>query len=167
VRLQFDGAAKGAIETVEIDITTVMIASQPTAPRRLTQAETPGIDRSLFAQPVLVGGTNRLWLTVGAISPDVCPIARQAWRFEEIEPHWDRLVVRALADDRLIREEQLAEIGSARDLIVQATGSKRLGVGVALFCGAPSASNPQPSCRKGLLELVDAVLGRTISYAYP
>jgi hypothetical protein len=171
-RLRFEGAAKGAIETVEIDIQTVIADGRRIAPAQLTQARltqadnTIGIGTALLAHPVLVGGTDRLWLTVGAVSATTCPVGRQAWRFEEVEPQWDRLVLRSFANGRLLREERLAALGSARDLIVQATGSKRLAVGVALFCGASSAAIAQMPFREGALELEDAVLGRTLTYGY-
>ena len=172
-RLRFEGAAKGAIETVEIDIDTVIADGRRIAPARLTQsrlAQAGAIEAgtALLAHPVLVGGTDRLWLTVGAVSGAACPLGRQAWRFEEVEPHWDRLVLRSFADARLLCEERLAALGSARDLIVQATGGKRLAVGVALFCGASSsAAAAQVPCREAALELHDAVLGRTLTYRYP
>jgi hypothetical protein len=165
-RLRLEGAAKGAIETVEIDIETAIADGQRIAPDRLTQAGTPGIGTTLPAQPVLIASPNRLWLTVGAVSATTCPVARQAWRFEEVEPQWDRLVLRSFADGRLLREEGLAALGSARDLIVQATGSKRLAVGVVIFCSAPSGSVEPTPCVEGVLELEDAVLGRTLTYSY-
>jgi hypothetical protein len=150
VRLRFDGAAKGAIETVEIEIATVLAIGRRGSAR---------------AEPVLIGAAGRLWLTVGAMVEEHPRIAAQAWRFEEVEAQWDRLVLRTFADDRLLREDTLAALGPARDLIVQATGSKRLEAGVAIFCGAPSAVSRPDAGQPDRLELADAVLGRTISYA--
>ena len=149
--MRFDGAAKGAIEKVEIEITTVIVAGQRGGPA---------------AEPVLMGAAGRLWLTVGAIAPDAPRIAAEAWRFEEVEAQWDQLVLRTLVGDHLIHEDTLAALGSARDLILQATGSKRLEAGVAIFCGAPSAVNRPAAGRPERLELADAVLGRTISYGF-
>src|SRR6266545_2966830 len=69
----------------------------------LTQAET-----------MLVGTPDRLWVTVGADHTDrklesygvaqskqVCPkvIGRTAWRFEEVEPHWDQLILRSFIEE--------------------------------------------------------------------
>jgi len=134
--LRFDGAAKGAVETVDVEITTVVIAGgQP-----------------LLIQPVLIGATDRLWLTIGAAPPEGYSIAREAWRFEEIEPHWDRLILRSSTGD-----VPLADLGLPRDLIARSTGSKRLGVGVALFCGAGAATEAS---------LVDPVLQRTLTHGY-
>ena len=151
MRLRFDGAAKGAIEKVEIEITTVIPAGQRSG---------------LTAEPVLIGAAGRLWLTVGAKAPAAPRIAPEAWRFEEVEAQWDQLVLRTLIGDHLIHEDTLAALGSARDLILQATGSKRLEAGVAIFCGAPSAVSGPRAGRPDRLELVDAVLGRTISYGF-
>ena len=69
-----------------------------------------GDDSSGEVEPVLVGADNRLWVTVGAdhtdrkvesygiaVAKQMCakPIGRTAWRFEEVEPHWDRLMLRS------------------------------------------------------------------------
>ena len=69
-----------------------------------------GDDTSGEVEPVLVGAADRLWVTVGAdhtdrklesygvaVSKQVCPkaLGRTAWRFEEVEPHWDRLLLRS------------------------------------------------------------------------
>jgi hypothetical protein len=153
--LRFDGAAKGAIEKVEIEITAM-----------ITAGVIPAGQRWLMAEPVLIGAAGRLWLTVGAMAPDAPRIATEAWRFEEVEAQWDRLVLRTLVGDHLIHEDTLAALGSARDLILQATGSKRLEAGVAIFCGAPSAVNGPGAGRPDRLELADAVLGRTIAYSF-
>ena len=134
--LRFDGTAKGAVEQVCIEITSIVMAA----------------GRPLLIQPVLLGAAERLWLTIGAAPPGEVSIAREAWRFEEIEPHWDLLVLRSLADER-----PLAGLGAPRDLIARSTGSTRLGVGVALFCGAGTAAEAS---------LVDPVLQRTLTHSY-
>ena len=82
----------------------------------LTQAEAiqvVGDDTSGEAEPVLVGTADRLWVTVGADHTDrkletygvaqskqVCPkvIGRSAWRFEDVEPHWDQLILRSFIE---------------------------------------------------------------------
>lgn len=151
LRLSFDGAAKGAIERVEIDITSVVTAGGQTS----------------LIQPVLVGAADRLWLTIGAARADTCSVAREAWRFEEAEPHWDRLVLRFSADGRPQGPFLLAELGQPRDLIARWTGNKRLGVGVAFFCGAPASAEPLQPGQIFEATLEDPVLGRKLVHGYP
>jgi len=166
VRLQFDGAAKGAVEKVEVDITTVIAGGRQMAADRLSQAETTGSTTPLQAEPVLIGAADRLWLTIGAVSPDIRLIARHAWRFEEIEPQWDRLVLRSFTGRHLFQEGPLAALGAPRDLIARRTGSKRLGIGVALFCGPLPGTGPLPADPDIAIELEDPVLGRNLVQRY-
>lgn len=135
--LRFDGAAKGAIEKVCIEIATVMTAD----------------DRSWLIQPVLIATDNRLWLTIGAAPAGSCSVAPEAWRIEEVEPQWDRLILRSDG-----RETALAEFEKPRGLIVRLTGSKRLDVGVAIFCGGGAAAEAS---------LIDPVLQRMLTHSYP
>jgi Protein of unknown function (DUF2848) len=150
-RLRFDGAAKGTIEQVEVEITNAVVAG----------------GRHLFVQPVLIGAAERLWLTIGApLADTTCSVAAQAWRFEEIEPQWDRLILRFSIDGRPSQDAPLGALGRPRDLIVCWSGSKRLAVGVALFCGAPPSAE---SLRPGQTidaTLEDPVLGRTLAHGY-
>jgi hypothetical protein len=166
VRLTFEGAAKGAVEKVEVDITTVIAGGRQMAADRLSQAETVGRGTVLRAEPALIGAADRLWLTIGAVSPDVCLIAHHAWRFEEIEPQWDRLVLRSFAGRHPFQEGPLAALGAPRDLIATRTGSKRLGIGVAFLCGAPPGIGALPADPDIAIELEDPVLGRKLVQRY-
>jgi hypothetical protein len=170
VRLRFDGAAKGAIEKVEVDIASVLVAGRAIAPERLTQTDDVVCGAPTWAVPVLIGASDRLWLTLGAISPDLCPIDRDAWRFEEVESHWDRLTVRSFTHrdgQRSIHQEgSLALLGSPRERIAQWTGKKRLDAGVALLLGPlPTPSTPQPGPRIEIA-LGDPVLQRTLTHGF-
>ena len=155
----------------------------------LTQAESVqvlGDDTSGEVEAVLLGTPDRLWVTVGsdhtdrtlesygvAASKQVCPkvIGRTAWRFEEVEPHWDRLMLRSFISEGatkvLYQEGPLARIRTPRDLIAGwRNGDKRLPAGVAMFCGtlpAIGAIRPSPGFE---MEIEDPVLGRKLSHAY-
>ena len=182
-RLEFDGAAKGGVEKVSVDIDDLVIAGwtgrdvaalnhhieelkasgvQPPSKvplyyrvtaNLLTQAEAVqvlGDDTSGEAEPVLVGTPDRLWVTVGAdhtdrkvesygvaVSKQLCPkiVGRAAWRFEDVEPHWDRLVLRSFIVESgkkvLYQEGPLARIREPRELIAGwRNGDKRLPPGV-------------------------------------
>ena len=154
----------------------------------LTQADkiqVVGADTSGEVEPVLVGAPDRLWVTLGsdhtdrkvesfsvAVAKQICAkaVGRTAWRFEEVEPHWDRLMLRSFIQDGgrrvLYQEGTLARIRAPRDLIVGWQGNKRLPVGVAMFCGTlPCVGSIRPSERFDM-ELEDPVLGRTLTHSY-
>jgi hypothetical protein len=218
-RLEFDGAAKGGVEKVAVDIDALVIAGwtgrdvaalnhhieelkaigvQPpskvplyyrVAAQMLTQADriqVLGDDTSGEVEPVLVGAADRLWVTVGADHTDrklesygvahskqVCPkvIGRTAWRFEEVEPHWDRLMLRSFIEEGgkrvLYQEGPLAKIRAPRELIAGwRNGDKRLPAGVAMFCGTLPALGAIRSSSRFEMEIEDSVLGRKLAHAY-
>ena len=155
----------------------------------LTQAETIqvlGDDSSGEVEPVLIGTPERLWVTVGAdhtdrkvesyniaVSKQVCqkPVGRTAWRFEDIEPHWDQLILRSYVTEAskkvLYQEGPLANIRPPRELVAGwRNGDKRLPPGVAMFCGTMGAiGGIRPSPRFDM-ELEDPVLGRKLLHGY-
>jgi hypothetical protein len=218
-RLEFDGAAKGGVEKVVVDIDALVIAGwtgrdvaalnhhieelkaigvQPpskvplyyrVAAQMLTQAEriqVLGDDTSGEVEPVLVGAADRLWVTVGAdhtdrklesygvaASKQVCPkvIGRTAWRFEEVEPHWDRLMLRSFVTEGgkkvLYQEGPLARIRAPRDLIAGwRNGEKKLPAGAAMFCGTLPSIGAIRSSSRFEMEIEDPVLGRKLAHAY-
>ena len=79
-------------------------------------------------------------------------------------------ILRTFTDDRGNRrrhqEMRLAKLGPPRDLILRWTGSKRLGAGVAVFCGTASVPESPPAGPKVEIELEDPVLGRTLLHSY-
>jgi hypothetical protein len=218
-RLEFDGAAKGGVEKVAVDINDLVIAGwtgrdvaalnhhieelkaigvQPPskvplyyrmAAQMLTQADriqVLGDDTSGEVEPVLVGTADRLWVTVGAdhtdrklesygvaVSKQVCPkvIGRTAWRFEEVEPHWDKLVLRSFITEGgkkvLYQEGPLARIRPPRELVAGwREGDKRLPAGTAMFCGTLPALGAIRSSSRFEMEIEDPVLARKLVHAY-
>jgi hypothetical protein len=218
MRLEFDGAAKGVLEKIVVDVDDLVIAGwtsrdvshldhhieelkaigvQPPSKvplyyratvNLLTQADriqVLGDGTSGEVEAVLVGAADRLWVTVGADHTDrelecygvaaakqACPkvVARSAWRFEDVEPHWDRLVLRSFIVEggsrTLYQEGPLAGIRTPRDLISGWHNDKRLPAGVVMFCGTlPAIGAIRPASRFAM-ELDDPVLGRTLSHAY-
>jgi hypothetical protein len=218
-RLEFDGAAKGGVEKVAVDIEDLVIAGwtgrdvaalnhhieelkaigvQPpskvplyyrVAAQTLTQADriqVLGDDTSGEVEPVLVGAADRLWVTVGAdhtdrkletygvaASKQVCSkaIGRTAWRFEEVEPHWDRLMLRSFVTEGgkkvLYQEGPLARIRAPRDLIAGwRNGEKKLPAGAAMFCGTLPAIGAIRSSPRFDMEIEDPVLGRKLVHVY-
>jgi hypothetical protein len=158
------------------------------AAQMLTQAEriqVLGDESSGEVEPVLVGAADRLWVTVGAdhtdrkvesygiaVSKQMCakPIGRTAWRFEEVEPHWDRLMLRSFIREGgkrvLYQEGPLAKIRDPRELIFGWKDEKRLPMGTVMFCGTMPAIGAIRSSPHFEMELDDPVLGRKIVHAY-
>jgi hypothetical protein len=145
-----------------------------------------GEDSSGEVEPVLVAAADRLWVTVGAdhtdrkvesygiaVSKQMCakPIGRTAWRFEEVAPHWDRLMLRSFIQDGgkrvLYQEGPLAGIRDPRELIAGwQDGNQRLPMGTAMFCGTMAAIGAIRPSGRFEMELDDPVLGRKIGHAY-
>ena len=154
----------------------------------LTQAanvQVLGEDSSGEVEPVLIAAAGRLWVTIGAdhtdrkvesygiaVSKQMCakPIGTVAWRFEEVEPHWDRLMLRSFIEEDgkrvLYQEGPLARIREPRGLIAGWRGDPRLPEGVAMFLGTMSANGAIRSSRSFEMELEDPVLGRRIAHRY-
>lgn len=158
------------------------------AAQMLTQADriqVLGDESSGEVEPVLVGAADRLWVTVGAdhtdrkvesygiaVSKQMCakPIGRTAWRFEEVEPHWDRLMLRSFIREGgkrvLYQEGPLAKIRDPRELIFGWKDEKRLPMGTVMFCGTMPAIGAIRSSSRFEMELDDPVLGRKIDHVY-
>jgi hypothetical protein len=158
------------------------------AAQLLTQADTIdvlGEDTSGEVEPVLVGTPERLWVTLGsdhtdrkaetfsvAVAKQICAkaIGRTAWRFEDVEPQWDRLILRSFVEHdgqrTLYQEGALAAIRPARQLIQGWQSQKRLPAGVAMFMGTlPAIGGIRPS-KRFAMELEDPTTGRKLSHAY-
>jgi Protein of unknown function (DUF2848) len=123
--------------------------------------------------------TDRAMLGQGiAISKQLCrkPIAAGLWRFDDVSPHWDQLVLRAHilegGDRRLYMEAPLAAVRRPEDLIhdyaadLGLTHYPRLPVGTVMFCGAIGAIGGIRPAPRFEMELADPVLGRSLRHAY-
>lgn len=158
------------------------------AAANLTQAErfvVLGPDSSGEVEPFIVSLADGLWVGVGsdhtdrkaeavgiALSKQLCgkPVGTQLWRYEEVEAHWDRLVLRAYATidgvRTLYQESAVASLRAPRDLIRKLTGADTLPVGTAMYCGTPGAIGGIRPATRFEMELEDPVLGRTQRHAY-
>lgn len=158
------------------------------AAANLTQAErfvVLGPDSSGEVEPFVVSLADGLWVGVGsdhtdrkaetvgiALSKQLCgkPVGTQLWRYEEVEAHWDRLVLRAYATidgvRTLYQESAVASLRTPRDLIRKHAGADTLPVGTAMYCGTPGAIGGIRPATRFEMELEDTVLGRTLRHAY-
>lgn len=134
---------------------------------------------------VLLKSEGKLWVGVGSdhtdrdveayeisVSKQMCdkPVSRQFWDYTEVEPHWDRLVLRSFVHENgartLYQEGPVTAMRDPRELIALYTGGTTLTEGTLMFCGTLAAHGgvrPSPVFE---CELSDPVLGRTLLHKY-
>lgn len=137
------------------------------------------------AEFVLLRHAERLWVGTGSdhtdrevekygvsVSKQMCdkPLAPAFWDYEEIVPHWDRLVLRAYIAEgggrTLYQEGPVSAMLDPPALIGQFAGKAGLVEGTVMFCGTlPARGGIRPS-EVFAFELEDPVLGRKIHHQY-
>ncbi|HEX8168396.1 MAG TPA: DUF2848 domain-containing protein [Beijerinckiaceae bacterium] len=146
--------------------------------------EVLGPDTSGEAEPVIVALADGLWLGLGsdhtdrkaesmgiALSKQLCgkPLGTALWRLAEVEPHWDRLVLRSWATiggERLLYQEgPLSHMRPPSDLMAR-YGRSPLPAGTVMFGGTLGAIGGIRPGTRFEMELEDPVLGRRMAHAY-
>ena len=136
-----------------------------------------GIDTSGEVEFVLLAKPDGLWVTVGSdhtdrkaetigvsLSKQLCqkPIASDAWRYDEVKPHWGQLMLRAWADDKLYQEGPVTAMRSPEDLMAR----HPLKAGWAMFCGTLAAKGGIRPAGVFRMELEDPVRKRKLKHEY-
>ena len=147
----------------------------------LTTAEeiqVSGPESSGEVEFVLLQKADGLWVTVGSdhtdrkaetigvsLSKQLCakPVARDAWRFAEVKPHWDKLVLRSWADGALYQEGPVTAMRAPEELMQKYGG---LRPSTAMFCGTLAAQGGIRPANRFRIELDDPVLKRKLSHEY-
>jgi hypothetical protein len=109
--------------------------------------------------------TDRKAETIGvSLSKQLCakPVSAQSWRYDEVKPHWERLLLRSWADGQLYQEGPVTAMRSPEDLM----GKYPLKPGFAMFCGTLAAKGGIRPAMKFAMELEDPVLGRKLAHEY-
>ena len=154
----------------------------------ITQAssiQVSGTDTSGEVEFVLLSKPDGLYVTVGSdhtdrkaetvgvsLSKQLCgkPIAKDAWKYDEVKPHWDKLVLRSFVPDggkrRLYQEGPVTNMRSPEELIKLYTGGDKLKSGTAMFCGTFAVHGEISYSGTFDMELEDPVLKRKITYGY-
>lgn len=156
---------------------------------RLTQAqaiEVIGSGSSGEVEYVLLQIDGRLWIGVASdhtdrhvermgitVAKQLCdkPVASALWPLDEVQAHWDRLVLRSHVvengETRLYQEGGVAALLSPRELLARfADEGQAFGSGMLMFggtCPAIGGVRHAPAFR---FELADPVLGRAIGHSY-
>jgi len=152
-----------------------------------TEIEALGADSSGEVEFVLVSLADGLWVGLGSdhtdrrvetyaidVSKQLCPkpLAPVLWRYDEIAPHWDSLILRSWIEEgtppRLVpyQDGRAAAIRPPEELIAGFTGGCPLPVGTVLFSGTFAAiGGIRPSTRFEM-EFEDPMVGRVIRHGY-
>lgn len=110
--------------------------------------------------------TDRKAETIGvSLSKQLCakPVSAQSWRYDEVKPHWERLILRSWADGELYQEGPVTAMKSPEDLLQRFGGLKS---GWAMFCGTLAAQGGIRPAGEFAMQLEDPVLGRSLKHSY-
>src|ERR1700741_2332582 len=110
--------------------------------------------------------TDRKGETIGvSLSKQLCakPVSRESWRYDEVKPHWEKLVLRAWADGELYQEGPVTAMRSPEDLLQRYGGLRN---GWAMFCGTLAAKGGIRPAGRFAMELEDPVLRRKLRHEY-
>lgn len=105
------------------------------------------------------------------VSKQVCgkPVARTAWRFDDVAGHWDQLELRSWVtrggERHLYQEGTVAGLLSPQELMAK-LGANGLPIGAAMFCGTLAAIGGVAGGEAFEIELRDPVLDRAIRHRY-
>ena len=117
--------------------------------------------------------TDRKAETIGVtLSKQLCakPVGMTLWRYDEVKPHWDKLVLRSFVPDggkrRLYQEGPVTNMRSPEELIKLYTVGDKLASGTAMFCGTFAVHGDISYSGTFDMELEDPVLKRKITYGY-
>jgi hypothetical protein len=158
------------------------------AAARLTTADTieaVGESSGGEVEFVLLQHAGKLWVGTGSdhtdrevekygvtVSKQMCekPIAPTFWAYDDVAPHWDRLMLRAHVVEggkrALYQEGTVAAMMDPRVLIARHAGDSGLSQDTLMFCGTLAARGGVRPTREFAFEIEDPVLSRRIAHAY-
>lgn len=147
--------------------------------------EVVGPDSSGEAEPVVLSLNGEIWVGIGSdhtdrrlealsvpASKQACPkpLGRVVWPLNEVEDHWDKLVLRSYivgpCGRELYQEGSLARLRSAPELIELYANGAVLAPGTVMFCGTLPVRGTLRGAQRFEFELEDPQLGRTLRHAY-
>jgi hypothetical protein len=145
--------------------------------------EVLGPDTSGEVEPVIVALNDGLWIGLGsdhtdrkaetmgiALSKQLCGkvMGGALWKFEDIAPHWDRIIIRAYAkidgERVLYQEGPLALMRDPVDLMTRY--GRAFVANTIIFCGTIGAKGGIRPAARFDMELEDPVLNRRMTYGY-
>lgn len=145
------------------------------------EIQVSGPDTSGEVEFVLINEKNNLRVSLGSdhtdrkaetisvsLSKQLCakPISTESWAYEEIRPHWNRLVLRSYIQEQgkkaLYQEGTVDHMRSPEDLLSRYP----LHPGSAMFCGTFAAKGGIRPSSSFEMELEDPVLKRKLTHSY-
>ena len=137
------------------------------------------------AEFVLLQHGGRLWVGTGSdhtdravetygvtVSKQMCdkPMAATFWAFDEVAPHWDKLLLRAHVTENgarvLYQEGAVAAMMDPKGLLARHGNDGRLAENTLMFCGTLAAKGGVRPTTQFAFELEDPVKQRKIAHAY-
>ena len=134
---------------------------------------------------VLLAHGGRMWVGTGSdhtdrevetfgvtVSKQMCdkPIAPVFWAFDEVAPHWDKLMLRAWVTENgarvLYQEGAVAAMLPPADLLARYTTDGRLAESTLMFCGTLAAKGGVRPTARFEFALEDPVRQRRIAHSY-
>ena len=109
--------------------------------------------------------TDRKAETIGvSLSKQLCskPVSSESWRYAEVKPHWEKLMLRSWSDGQLYQEGPVTAMRSPEDLLQRHALKK----GWAMFCGTLAAKGGIRPGKVFRMELEDPVLKRRLAHEY-
>lgn len=150
-----------------------------------THLQVLGPDTSGEVEPVVLALADGLWVAVGsdhtdrkaesagvALSKQLCSkvVGTGLWRYEEVAPHWDSLILRAWATidgtRTLYQEGAVSGLRSAADLMQRYSNTATLPPGSLMFGGTIGAIGGIRPGTRFEMELEDPILKRKLGHAY-
>jgi hypothetical protein len=117
--------------------------------------------------------TDRKAETFGvSLSKQMCakPVSPRIWRYDDVAPHWDRLILRSFVrvggERRLYQEGAVAGMKPPPELIGLYADGGSLPPGTAMFCGTLAVHGGIAAADTFEMELEDPVLRRMIRHSY-
>jgi hypothetical protein len=142
-----------------------------------TSIQVSGPDTSGEVEFVLVQKSDGMWVHVGSdhtdrkaetvgvsLSKQLCrkPISVEGWRYDEVKPHWEKLILRAWSDGELYQEGPVTAMRAPEDLLSRYS----LKPGMAMFCGTLAAKGGIRPAKVFRMELEDPVRKRKLAHEY-
>jgi len=142
------------------------------------EIQVSGPDSSGEVEFVLLQKADGLWVTVGSdhtdrkaetigvsLSKQLCakPVAAASWKYDDVKPHWEKLVLRSWADGVLYQEGPVTAMRDPAELMRMYGG---LHPASAMFCGTLAAKGGIRPATVFRMELEDPVLKRRLQHEY-
>jgi hypothetical protein len=128
---------------------------------------------------------GRTWVGVGSdhtdrevekygvtVSKQMCdkPIAPQFWAYDDVVPHWDRLILRSFVVEggkrAVYQEGPVAAMLHPNDLLSRFNADGALPDETLMFCGTLATHGGVRATEQFAFEIEDPVLGRKIAHEY-